>query len=60
MKTSRFTEEQNIDVIEQAEAGIPIKELCLTPVVNTPWVTHYADFLFAAATRSSVAQTSLG
>ena len=28
MKRSRFTEEQIINFIKQAEAGMPIKELC--------------------------------
>jgi putative transposase len=28
MKTSRFTDEQIIGLLKQAEAGMPIKELC--------------------------------
>ena len=30
MKTSRFTDEQIIGFLKQAEAGMPIKELCRT------------------------------
>jgi putative transposase len=28
MKTSRFSEEQIIGFLKQAEAGMPVKELC--------------------------------
>ena len=35
MKKSRFTEEQIIGFLRQAEAGIPIKEVLTCPVFST-------------------------
>jgi putative transposase len=36
MKQSRFTDEQIIGFLKQADAGIPVKELCRSSGVNQP------------------------
>jgi len=47
MKKGRFTEEQIIAVLREAESGTPVKELCRRAGVSTvtfyKWKTKYAD-----------------
>ena len=39
MKNSRFTETQIVSVLKQADAGVPIKDLCRQAGISTP--TYY-------------------
>ncbi|RAP55352.1 transposase [Oleiagrimonas sp. MCCC 1A03011] len=39
MKKSRFTEHQIVTILKQADAGIPVKEICRQAGISTP--TYY-------------------
>lgn len=39
MKTSRFTEVQIISILKQADAGLPLKEICRQAGISVP--TYY-------------------
>ena len=55
MKKSRFTDEQIIGFIKQAEAGLPIKELCrkggFSDATFYKWRAKYAGMQVADAKR---------
>jgi putative transposase len=39
MKKSRFTEHQIVTILKQADAGVPVKEICRHAGISTP--TYY-------------------
>ncbi len=39
MKKSRFTETQIINILKQADAGVPVKDICRQAGISTP--TYY-------------------
>ena len=39
MKKSRFTEHQIVTILKQADAGVPVKEICRQAGISTP--TYY-------------------
>ena len=55
MKRGRFTEEQIIAVLREAESGTPVKELCRRAGVSTvtfyKWKNKYADMEISEVRR---------
>jgi putative transposase len=39
MKTSKFTETQIVSILKQADAGVPVKDVCRQAGISVP--THY-------------------
>jgi len=55
MKRGRFTEEQIIAVLREAESGTPVKELCRRAGISTvtfyKWKNKYADMEISEVRR---------
>ena len=55
MKRSRFSEEQIVGVLKEAEAGVPVKELCRRAGVSTvtfyKWKNKYAGMQISEVRR---------
>ena len=55
MKRGRFTEEQVIAVLREAESGTPVKELCRRAGISTvtfyKWKNKYADMEISEVRR---------
>lgn len=53
MNRSRFTEEQNITVLREAESGTPVKDLCPRAGVSTVTFYKWKAKYTKASTKSS-------
>jgi len=55
MKKSRFTETQIVSILKQADAGMPVKDICRQAGISTPtyyqWKSKYGGMEAADAQR---------
>ena len=55
MKKSRFTEHQIVTILKQADAGVPVKEICRQAGISTPtyykWKSRYGGMEVSDARR---------
>ena len=64
MKKSRFTETQIVSILKQADAGMPVKDICRQAGISTPtyyqWKSKYGGMEAADSQRLKALEAENG